>query len=460
MSPSQAEAAGVYVIGLEVIPIFRDPEGRLFPLVLRDLHRVLSKALKKGVFRFARSRTTHQPSHYHSLGRRALVKAVWEVDRSLAEISSRFDFLLLVSPVNSREAWNTFQRKHFEKPPRFLYRPLPISPGLEKRALYSIPLERIDDPELAWLFRQKQYEIDRQLTALLDRNTIRFRYASLQGISGPEDDLVYLAKSLLRKIPSRSREGGGGNPINAEAFQLRATEELEYFQRTLPGVNSRIEIRKDISGLMVSRGNLLIPADLSVPGSRLEALIQHEVGTHVLTYLNGKAQPFHQLYAGLAGYDELQEGIAVLSEYLVGGFSSPRLRLLAARVVAVHRMLSGATFIETFRELDREYDFSMQTAFTVTMRVFRGGGLTKDAGYLRGLVRLIKYLQEGGKLEPLFVGKISAEHIPVVQELLRRRVLRKPPLRPKYLDDPAALSRLRKITEQGTIIDLIEKRRR
>ena len=40
------------------------------------------------------SRTTHRPPHYHELGRRAVVKAVWDVDRMLAEASDQFDFLL------------------------------------------------------------------------------------------------------------------------------------------------------------------------------------------------------------------------------------------------------------------------------------------------------------------------------------------------------------------------------
>ena len=44
------------------------------------------------------------------------------------------------------------------------------------------------------------------------------------------------------------------------------------------------------------------------------ALLAHEVGTHIVTYVNGKAQPFRQLYAGLAGYEAFQEGIAVLAE--------------------------------------------------------------------------------------------------------------------------------------------------
>ena len=50
---------------------------------------------------------------------------------------------------------------------------------------------------------------------------------------------------------------------------------------------------------MVSNGNLLIGKRLQIPESRVEALIQHEVGTHVLTYVNGRNQPFQQLYCGL-----------------------------------------------------------------------------------------------------------------------------------------------------------------
>ncbi len=149
---------------------------------------------------------------------------------------------------------------------------------------------------------------------------------------------------------------------------------------------------------MVSRGNLLVSSESRIPASRVEALIQHEVGTHVLTYHNGRAQPLRQLYTGLAGYDALQEGLAVLAEYLVGGLSRPRLRLLAARVVAAAHMIDGATFVETFRELDRTHGFSQRTAFVVTMRTYRGGGLTKDAVYLRGLRQILDYLGNGGRL--------------------------------------------------------------
>ncbi|NIQ13555.1 MAG: DUF1704 domain-containing protein, partial [Candidatus Dadabacteria bacterium] len=47
-------------------------------------------------------------------------------------------------------------------------------------------------------------------------------------------------------------------------------------------------------------------------------------------------------------------------------------------VVAVNSMVEGATFIETYRLLDRNYDFERRTAFVIAVRVYRGGGFTKD----------------------------------------------------------------------------------
>jgi uncharacterized protein (TIGR02421 family) len=232
---------------------------------------------------------------------------------------------------------------------------------------------------------------------------------------------------------------------------------VAWYRRLAPDLASMVQVRRDISGLMVSKGNLLISEQTRIPPSRVDALLQHEVGTHLLTWINGRAQPLRQLYSGLAGYEELQEGLAVLAEYLVGGLSRPRLRLLAARVLAAHQLMDGATFIDTFRELDRVHGFDRRTAFSITMRIYRGGGLTKDMVYLRGLVSLLRHLQAGRPLEPLFVGKISADHIPIVQELQWRGVLHPAPLRPRYMDLPETAARLSAVRNGLSVLDLVER---
>jgi uncharacterized protein (TIGR02421 family) len=210
------------------------------------------------------------------------------------------------------------------------------------------------------------------------------------------------------------------------------------------------------SGLLCSGGNLLIGNQTTIPRRRVQALLQHEVGTHLVTYFNGMAAPFQQLHSGFAGYDALQEGLAVLTEYLVGGMSVQRLRLLAARVVAVNMLIEGATFLETFQTLDRDHRFSQRVAYTITMRTYRGGGLTKDAVYLQGLVEILDYLRGGGQLDPLFVGKIAAEHIPLIQELQHRKVLKPPTLRPRFLEMPGVAERLDKTRNGITVVDLVK----
>jgi uncharacterized protein (TIGR02421 family) len=460
LTPGRAAELNCRQVGIEIAPVFRDlARGESFPLVRRVLHRGLSRALKRAVYDFTRRQTSHRPPHYEALGKRSFVKAVWDVDRALAEISNSYDFLLQVTPVDADKAWTQFRRNRFEAEPEFSTRPLRLDPVLTKRRLFQVPIERIDDPTLAQLFRDQQAEMDRKLTMLGDRGTPRFLYGSLQVFGGVDDSLLSTAFDILNRIPPRSRDESLRGAIDATTFAARAEQELAYYRGQYPEIRSRVEIRKDVAGLMVSRGNLLVAASSRIPPSRVDALLAHEVGTHVLTYVNGKAQPFRQLYVGLPGYEELQEGLAVLSEYLAGGLSRPRLRLLAARVVAVHRLIEGASFVEVFRELDRAHDFAQRTAFSITMRVFRGGGLTKDVAYLRGLVDLLRYLREGGNIEQLLVGKFGPEHLPIIEELRWRKVLVDTPLRPRHLDDPAATERLARLRMGASVLDLVKRRR-
>ena len=459
ISKRDADKLNCYIMGLEIHPVFRSPvNGEVFPLLLRKLHLGLSRALKRSAFEFSHSQTNLRPGHYYSLGRRAMVKAVREVDRRLADISSSFDFLLLLTPVNIDSAWSKFKRMKFEQSPVFYYRPRHIDPATVKRELYKIPVEHVEDPVLASLFREKRTEIDRQVTIIEDRETKRFLYSSLQLFGGVSAKLTGLAGEILESLPPHSRENFGKKYINAAAFVERAKHELEYYRKIDPSMTAEVQIRSDTVGLMVSRGNLLVSRNIKIPDSRVDALIQHEVGTHIVTYFNGRSQPFRQLYSGLAGYEELQEGMAVLAEYLAGGLSRPRVRLLAGRVAAVKCLIEGASFIETFRILNQDYGFDQRNAFTITARVYRGGGLTKDAVYLRGLVELLKYLEKGGELLPLLVGKIAADHVPVIQELQWRKVLHSAPLRPRYLDFPETEAKLKKLRNGYSVLNLIERR--
>ncbi len=458
LSKTAARESNVSTIGVEVPPVYRHKKkGDSFPLVLQSLRRSIGLALRRGIYEFARHRTTHRPAHFHALGRNAVVKAVWNVDQQLAEVSNAFDYLLQLTPVNSNDAWNEFRRSKMQQIPEFHYRPLPMDPGLLKRKLFNIPMERVEDPALHELFQEKQSELERKITMLEDRDTPRFLHGSMQLFGDVEDDLLELAKDLLKRLGSGRKRDSSRGELSAEEFAQRVRQEIDHYRQTCPDFTAKARVVGDVAGLIVSRGSLLIARNSTIPVARVEALLAHEVGTHLLTYFNGRAQPFRQLYSGLAGYEELQEGLAVLSEYLVGGLSRSRMKQLAARVVAARMLIDGASFIDTYRVLDDDHGFTQRPAFNITMRIYRGGGLTKDIVYLRGLRRILKYVQRGGQLDPMLVGKMAVEHIPIIKELQFRKVLKPPPSRPRYLQDRAAIMRLESLRGgSSTVLELVD----
>ena len=431
----------VLLLGLEIPPVYRDPgSGAVYPRALRALRGALSSALRLAIYEFVRVQTRVRVENPLALGTRALPEQVREVDRDLLALEARFDILLLTSPVNLDEAWERFRADRYERNPDFRYRLLPIDPDLEKRSLFDIPIEEVDDPALSGLFDEKRQELDTLLTMLRERNTPGFLYGSMRLYGTVDDSLRSEAEALLDtlRVPPRRR----GRMVDAAGFRAAAAAELEHYRARHPALDREIQIRRDLVGLMVSSGNLLIGEGLRLDPARVGPLLHHEVGTHVLTYVNGAAQPLRMLSLGLAGYDELQEGMAVLAEHLVGGLTALRMRLLAARVLAAHSVQRGAEFVETFRLLTRDHGFSRAGAWDVSRRVHACGGFTRDFIYLRGLARLLEFLRAGGRLESLYVGKIALKHLPVIEELRHRGVLLDPPLTPRFLEEADVLARL------------------
>jgi uncharacterized protein (TIGR02421 family) len=375
------------------------------------------------------------------------------IDVRLTEIERSLDLLLNVTPLNAAEAWTDFERSDFGTAPTLRLRPLEFDPDLVRRDLYNLEIEAVTDPALHTLFRAKRDEIARQVTALEDRDTSRFVYGSLQLYGAVAAPLVRSAEELLAIIPPQAPSS---QTVTASAFADAARAEMDRYREEYPDFPANLEVRADVSDLMVSFGRLLIPQAAAFRADRVEPLLHHEVGTHVVTFLNGARQPLTLLTIGLPGYDETQEGLAVLAEYLTGGLDPRRLRVLAARVIAVGKMLDGQGFLEIFEGLRNDYSIPTRTAWSIATRVVVGGGSAKDAIYLRGIARILDALADGSTLDTLLVGKLALDHIPLVQDLLDRGVLQPAWVRPRWLDVPGAQERLDRLRAGATVIDLYE----
>ena len=442
-------------VSVRFAPIYRQPEsGNDYPGLRETMIADLFDAGLRAFAAFSSDMSALVVSSHRALGRKAFVDAVRRADRSVDDIAKSFDFLLAVTPINARQAFEDCRSGGFQYAPHFLYRPLEVDVEEQKRKLHSVAFDHLEDPVLYHLYREKQQEIDLQLTMLAQMHRRQFTDFSRALYGSVEPSLLTLAADVLRRCPPPEDEG---DVATATCYDVakRAREMVDAYHGDDGAFNARVEIRDDLPpGLMVTGEKLLISRHTVMEQRRVEALLHHEVGVHLLTYFNGSAQGLRLFRSGLSGYEGVQEGLAVLAEHLSGGMTRQRLRLIAGRVIGCASMLDGAEFVDTFRLMTEQHAFTSADAFTMTLRIYRGGGLSKDAIYLRGLDDIVRHLRKGGSLDPFWMGKISAAHFPVMQELAQRGLLRPPAIRPAFLSLSKASERLEKLRSGLSIAEM------
>ena len=165
---------------------------------------------------------------------------------------------------------------------------------------------------------------------------------------------------------------------------------------------------------------LVIHKDHVFSKNELKVLANHEIGTHMVTTMNGLLQPLKIFSHGFPHNVETQEGLAVYSEYMSNSMTLNRLKELAYRVIAVDSLAKGYNFSKTFNLLKNSYDLNEQDSFNITLRVHRGGGLTKDYLYLTGLKKIFDFHNNGNDLTPLLTGKVSLEYVDTINYLTKK----------------------------------------
>jgi uncharacterized protein (TIGR02421 family) len=371
------------------------------------------------------------------------------LDRRLSEISGMLPMLQLLTPINVTEQKGAFFERRVAEP-QFAYRELPDLAALGDE-LSEINPEEATDPVLIHMIRGMHRELERRIELLAARNTEQFLLAAIEKWGHVEQALLDLAVEVLEEIAP-------GPPadhyVHAHELAGMANVELDHYRRQFPELATLVHVSDLVAGVMVENGDLFIGTDAYISADRVEQLLHHEIGVHVLTYVNGSVQPIRMLSLGLDGYEETQEALGVLAEYLGGGLRPKRLRAFALRVMAAESVSGRASFAETY-ELMTSLGAGRNRAFNTTMRAHRSGGMTKDALYLGGISRLLGYLQAGGPLDSLLVGKASLADAPFITELLERKVLVEPPLRPRYLETDQAHHQLDRIANGAGVLDLV-----
>lgn len=332
---------------------------------------------------------------------------VFAIDANLDRLVKKIELLTYLNPLNIEKEKHRFFSSKFVNEPVFKYKKLQFDPYKLNRLFFSQRLERIKDEQIMKFYQDVVYYYANMIQCIetIGQNK-KFYYNSLRVYGTPTEKDVQNARFILHVA----------DEPDTEDMEKKYTPEdaKVYFEEFVRQYDFPLNISFSNSiaaDAMVSNNtqSLLIKKNTVFSRNQLLTLANHEIGVHLVTTYNGMLQPLKVFSNGFPKNVETQEGLAVFSEYMSGALTLRRLKELAYRVLASDSLIKGYSFSDTFDMLYGQYKLDRNKAFTITMRVHRGGGFTKDRLYLSGLKKIYKRHKNGLSMDTLLTGKVTME---------------------------------------------------
>lgn len=340
---------------------------------------------------------------------------LFDIDGNLDRLVQKIEVLNYINPLNIEREKKQFFSSRFTYNPVFKYPKIKFNGYKLHRLFFSQRLERIEDEDIRQLYEDVIYEYSGLIECIQTINQGRkFYFNSLKSFGTPTEKDIDNAKFILRFDDS---------DFNEELLPMYSVDDaVDYFKDYSKryDFNYNIKLSTNISAAAMVVNNtqtLILRKNHKFSLNQLKVLTNHEIGVHMVTTFNGLSQPLKVFSNGFPNNVETQEGLAVYSEYMSGCLTMKRLKELAYRVIAVDTLNKGYSFADTFDLLHSQHKLNRDKAFTITLRVHRGGGFTKDHQYLRGINKVYNYAKAGGELDILLTGKVSLEYIKTIKKL-------------------------------------------
>ncbi|WP_452222026.1 flavohemoglobin expression-modulating QEGLA motif protein [Lacinutrix salivirga] len=352
-----------------------------------------------------------------------------DIDSNLNRLVKKIELLNYINPLNIESEKKLFFSSKYNYEPQFKYPKIRFNGFKLHRLFFSQRLERIKDDVVRELYKEVIYEYSGLIECIETINTGRkFYYNSLRSFGTPTERDIENAKFILRFDDRNFEE---------DMLPLyTADEAISYFEEFSKRYDFKYNIKKstNISAAAMVLNNtqtLLLKKNHKFSKNQLQVLANHEIGVHMVTTFNGLDQPLKLFSNGFPNNVETQEGLAVYSEYMSGCLTITRLKELAYRVIASDSLAKGYDFSATFDLLFNQYKLNRDTAYSITLRVHRGGGFTKDHLYLTGLKKVYDFAKAGNNLNPLLTGKVTLEYLDKIEHMQSIGIAKQP----KYITD-------------------------
>lgn len=350
-----------------------------------------------------------------------------DIDNQIDLLVKKIELLNYINPTNIEKQRKKFFKSNFTIEPKFKYPKIDFDTFELQRELFAININEIEDITIRKLYEDIIYEYSGLIECI---DTIgkgkKFYYNSLRCFGTPTERDVENAKFILHFDDYYDE-----NLI--PKFDSKVTEQLfrEYSKRYDFTYNIRHSNKlSSIAMVLNNEQTLVLNSNHTFSKADIDILTNHEIGVHMVTTMNGLRNPLKIFSHGFPNNTETQEGLAVFSEFMSNSLNLKRLKRIAYRVLAVDSLAKGYSFSQTFRML-RNYGMKKRDAFSVSVRVHRGGGFTKDYLYLTGLKKVYNTYKNNHDLSILLTGKVALEYKDDIKYLINKGYA----VLPKHLTD-------------------------
>ncbi|MBT3835032.1 DUF1704 domain-containing protein [Candidatus Peribacteria bacterium] len=337
------------------------------------------------------------------------------LDKQLADIDRKVQLLKYIRPENlEEERVKAEEDKDYN--PVFKYSELDFdSNELMDRLSY---LES-DDSAFGIILDKKKEEIINKIKLLKVRgDNSAFQTASIALYGSPIQSLVKEARGILQSRKKDKKDANKKEMLSAEKVKDIFSDILTSY-----GLNEwSAEIKStSVSDCAVGGKKVMIRAGSEFSKERVDSLIAHEIETHVLCAVNGEKQAYQIFRRGMADYLDTQEGLAIYNQNAVLPENHEKRFWPAMNILAINYG-SKHSFAE-LRSYIRRLGFDDVLALRTCFKVKRGMGdtvvpgvFTRNLIYFRGLKDVTEYLENGGDMKDLYIGRINLKDLDLIEK--------------------------------------------
>ena len=339
----------------------------------------------------------------------------YQIDQKLLQVDNKLKLLYHLRPINLKIEKEKFLNNPNKNPifeyPKLKFNPLELIDNLDKI--------KTDDSTLGQIFKRKKEEIANKIRLLESIDEEQFTETSIQLFGKPEKIEVEYCKNLIQEMKI--------DYLKEEDKIYNSQEAADKFEKAFAKYNLKnwkVKIKEEMVADCVAGKNnrLFVRKDAKFSHEGIESLIVHEIETHIITAENGKLQPYDIFNRGLANYLITQEGLAVYNVEKQRHIPFEKNYKAPAHVIAINKAIK-ASFVEIFEEL-MSLGVPQEQAFRSALKAKRGfsdtskpGAFTKDYIYFRGYNQIKKFVEDGGKLKDLYIGKLNVNNLDLIKSI-------------------------------------------